>query len=331
MRLGSLTVGATVGAAIVMGVAVPAARAAESPSNYPTRPVRMIVPFPPGGGIDIIARAVALKLADTLGQPFVIDNRAGGGGVVGADIAAKAAPDGYTLMVSTGGGFVINPLLISKLPYHPQKDFEPVSLLAVNPTLLVVHPSLPVASVKELIAHAKARPRQLNYASAGNGTPIHLGMELFKWLTGADIVHVPYKGSVPAVTDLLAGQVQVMLNTMPATLPHVRTGKLRALAVGSAKRARAIPEMPTVAESGVPGFEAVTWAGLHAPARTAAAAIAKLNAAVARRLIEPDIVQHLSTQGAEPQPTSPDVFLSYIRDETERARKVIKLAGLKME
>jgi len=320
-----------VAAAFSAIASLPTAHAAERGAAYPTRPVRLMVPFPPGGGIDIIARAVAVKMADALGQPFVIDNRAGGGGVIGAEIAARAGPDGYTLMVATGGGFVINPLLHSKLPYDPQKDFEPISLLAVNPTVLVVHPSLPVTTVKELIAHAKAKPRQLNYASAGSGTPIHLGMELFKWMTGTDLVHVPYKGSVPALTDVVSGQVQVMLNTMPATLPHVRAGKLRALAVGSAKRARAIPELATVAESGVPGFEAVTWAGLSAPAKTSAAVITKLNAAVVRGLAEPDLVQQLSTQGAEPQPMSPAAFGNYVRDETERARKVIKLAGLKVE
>jgi tripartite-type tricarboxylate transporter receptor subunit TctC len=321
----------SIAAAAAIAACAAASRAAEPAAGYPSRPVRLMVTFPAGGGIDIIARAVAQKLVDALGQQFVVDNRGGGGGVIGTEIVARAAPDGYTLLVSTGTGFIINPLLHSKLPYDPFKDFAPVTLLAVNPTLLVVHPGLPVTSVKELIAYARGKPHQLNYASAGNGSPIHLGMELFKSLTGTDMVHVPYKGSVPALTDLVGGQVQVMLNTMPATLPHVRAGKLRALAVGSAKRARAVPDIPTVAESGVPGFEAVTWAGLSAPAKTPAAIVDKLNAAVARGLADADIVQHLSTQGAEPQPTTPAAFLRYMREESERARKVIQLAGIKVE
>lgn len=316
---------------MIVVVALGSPGALIAAESYPSRPVRLVVTFPAGGGIDIIGRAVAQKLAESLGQSFVVDNRAGGGGVIGTEIVARAAPDGHTLLVSTGTGFIVNPLLHSKLPYDPFKDFAPVSLLAVNPTILVVNPGLPVQSVKDLVAVARAKPRQLNYASAGNGSPIHLGMELLKSLAGIDMVHVPYKGSVPALTDLLGGQVQVMLNTMPATLPHVKSGKLRALAVGSARRAKAAPDLPTVAESGVPGFEAVTWAGLSAPAKTPAGVLDRLNVAVARALAEPDLVQHLSRQGAEPQPTKPDAFLAYMREESARARKVIQLAGIKVE
>jgi tripartite-type tricarboxylate transporter receptor subunit TctC len=304
---------------------------AVAQSNYPNRPVRLVVTFPAGGGIDIIARAVAQKLADQFGQQFVVDNRAGGGGVIGTEIVARAAADGHTLLVSTGAGFIINPLLHPRLPYDPFRDFAPVSLLAVNPTILVVHASLPVATVKELIDYARVKPRQLNYASAGNGSPIHLGMELFKSLTATDIVHVPYKGSVPALTDLLGGQVQVMLNTMPTMLPHVRTGKLRALAVGSARRAKAVPEIVTVAEAGVPGFEAVTWTGLSAPAKLAPPIVDKLNSAVTRALSDGETVLHLSAQGAEAQAGTPQAFLRYLREESDRARKVIQLAGIKVE
>lgn len=307
------------------------ANAADVAGNYPSRPVRLMVTFPAGGGIDLIARTVGHKLADTLGQQFVIDNRAGGGGVIGTEIVSRAAPDGYTLLISTGTGFIINPLLIPKLPYDPFRDFAPITLLAINPTILVVNASLPVTSVKELIAYARARPRQLNYASAGNGSPIHLGMELFKSMTATDMVHVPYKGSVPAVTDLLGGRVQVMLNSMPTMLPHIKTGKLRALAVGSAKRAKAVPDLVTVAEAGVPGFEAVTWAGLSAPAKTPASIIKKLNSAVAHVLSNTDTVQRLAAQGAEAQPTTPEAFSRYMREESERARKVIQIAGIKME
>ena len=317
--------------AIFLCALISGAHAAETAGIYPTRPVRLMVTFPAGGGIDVIARIVGHKLADTLGQQFVIDNRAGGGGVIGTEIVARAAPDGYTLLVSTGTGFIINPLLLPKLPYDAFRDFAPISLLAINPTILVVHAALPVTSVKELIAYARERPRQLNYASAGNGSPIHLGMELFKSMTGTDIVHVPYKGSIPAVTDLLAGRVQVMLNTMPTMLPHIKTGKLRALAVGSATRVNTTPEIATIAEAGVPGFEAVAWAGLSAPAKTPAAVIKKLSDAVARVLADTDTVQRLGAQGAQAQPTTPEAFLRYMQKESERARKVIEIAGIKLE
>ena len=312
-----------------LGVLIPTFVGAAE--NYPTRPVRLMVTFPAGGGIDLIARTVAQKLSDAWGFQFVIDNRAGGGGVIGTEIVARAAPDGHTLLTASGTGLVINPLLIAKLPYDPFRDFAPISLLAINPTLLCVHPSTPVTSVKELIAYARAKPRQLNYASAGNGSPIHLGMELFKSLTATEMLHVPYKGSVPAVTDLLAGQVQVMLNSMPTMLPHVRTGKLRALAVGSARRAQTLPDMITVAEAGVPGFEAVTWVGLVAPAKTTTTVINKINKEVVRALGDAETVKRLAAQGAEAQPGTPEALTRYMREETERARKVIQLASVKSE
>ena len=298
---------------------------------FPERPVRLVVTFPAGGGIDLIARTVAQKLTDAWGQQIVIDNRAGGGGVIGTEIVARAAPDGYNLLVASGTGFIINPLLMAKLPYDPFRDFAPVTMMAINPTILCVHPALPVNSVKDLIAHARAKPRQINYASAGPGSPIHLSMELFKSLTATDMVHVPYKGAVPAVTDLLAGQVQVMLNTMPTMLPHVKTGKLRALAVGSARRAKATPELITIVEAGVPGFEAVAWAGLAAPAKTPTPIIDKLNKDVARALNDADVIHRLAAQGAETQSSTPEGFARFMREESARARKVIAAAGLKAE
>jgi tripartite-type tricarboxylate transporter receptor subunit TctC len=298
---------------------------------YPTRPVRLLVTFPAGGGIDLIARTVGQKLADAWGQQFVVDNRGGGGGVIGTEIVARAAPDGYTLLVASGTGMVINPLLMAKLPYDPVRDFAPVTLLAINPTILAVNASVPVTSVKELIALARAKPRQLNYATVGNGSPIHLGMELFKSMTGTDMMHVPYKGAVLAVTELISGQVQVMLNSMPTMLPHVKTGKLRALAVGSARRAKAAPDIMTVAEAGVPGYAAVTWTGVSAPMKTPAPIIDKLNQEIARVLADADTVQRLAAQGAEAQPGTPEAFARFMREETERARKVIQIAGIKAE
>ena len=273
---------------------------------------------------------MARTLTDAWGQQFVIDNRAGGG-VIGTEIVARAAPDGYTLLLATSSGLIINPLLIAKLPYDPFTDFAPVSLLAINPTLLVVNSTVPVASVKELIVYAKARPRQLNYASAGQGSPIHLAMELFKSMTATGMVHVPYKGAGPAVTDLLAGQVQLMFNSMPTVLPHVKTGRLRALAVGSARRANTVPDIATVAESGVPGFEATAWWGLVAPAKTPAGVVGKLGARVERILSDVDVIKRMLAQGAEVQSSTPEGLARFMREESARSRKVIASAGIKSE
>lgn len=316
-------------AATFMGILVNLSAASEIP--YPSKPVRVIVTFSAGGGTDMAARAIGQKLSEQWGQQFIIDNRAGAGGIIGTEIAAKSAPDGYTLLLASSSGLVINPLLSSKLPYDPVRNFAPVSLLAINPTILVVNSSLPVNNVKELIALAKAKPRSLNYASVGLGSPIHLAMELFKAMTGTDMVHVPYKGAGPAVTDLLGGQVQLMFNSMPSVLPHVKTGRLRALAVGSAKRAKTVPDVPTVAESGVPGFDAVTWFGIVAPAATPKAVIDKLNAGIARGLDDPELAQRLASQGSEVQGSTPAGLAKYMHDESERWRKVIKTAGIKSE
>lgn len=322
---------ATLLAGMLMCIASTGARAADGVAVYPNKPIRVMVTFPAGGGVDLMARTLGQKLADSLGQPFVIDNRAGGGGVIGTEIVARAAPDGYTLLLATSSGLIINPLLIAKLPYDPFTDFAPVSLLAINPTLLVVSSSLPIASVRELVAYAKAKPRQLNYASAGQGSPIHLAMELFKSMTATDMVHVPYKGSGPAVTDLLGGQVQLMFNSMPTVLPHVKTGRLRALAAGSAKRAKTVPEIATVAESGVPGFEATAWWGMVAPAKTPAAIVSKLNAHIARTLADTDVAQRMLAQGAELQGSTPEGLARFMREESARMRKVISSANIRVD
>ena len=310
-------------AMLIMASAAPA-------QTYPIRPIRWVVTYPPGGPTDVVARAIGAKLTEAWGQQIVIDNRAGAGGVIGTDIAAKAVPDGYTLLFGTSAGLTINPALNSKLPYDAVKDFAPVSLLVLNPQILVVHPAVPVNSVKELVALAKARPGQLNYASVGLGSPNHMGMELLKALTGIDIVHVPYKGTGPAITDLLGGQVQVMFNSMPSVIPLVASGKLKGLAVGSVQRSPAVPDIPTVAEAGVPGFENVTWYGMFAPAKTPHDIIVKLNKQVVQILASPEMAQRLASQGAEPRST-PEELTKFMRVESERWKKVIKTAGIKVE
>ncbi|HEV2008915.1 MAG TPA: tripartite tricarboxylate transporter substrate binding protein, partial [Burkholderiales bacterium] len=306
---------------------VPSAHA----QSYPAKPIRWIVTFPPGGPTDVIARMVGAKLTEAWGQQVVIDNRAGAGGVIGTELAAKSAADGYTLLFGTSSGLSVNPALSSKLPYDPARDFAPVSLLVINPQILVVNNAVPVNSLKELIALAKSRPGQLNYGSVGRGSPNHLGMELLKSLAGIEMVHVPYKGTSPAVTDLLAGQVQLLFNSMPSVLPLVKSGKLKGLAVGSAQRSPAAPEIPTIAEAGVPGFEYITWYGMFAPARTPVNIVAKLNAQVVKILAEPEMAQRLASQGAEPRSSTPAELATFMRDETERWKKVIRSAGIKAE
>ena len=318
--------------AMLICAGLSAAGAAAAPTaSYPTRPVRFIVTYPPGGGTDIVARAIAQKLAETWGQQVVVDNRGGAGGTIGTELAARAAPDGYTLLLGTSAGLVINPLLGTKLPYDPIRDFAPVSLLVVNPQLLVVHQSLPARNVRELIALARSAPGKLNYASVGQGSPNHLGMELFKSMTNTDIVHVPYKGAGPAITDLLGAQVQLMFNPMPPLLPHVFGGKLRALAVGGLQRSPAVPDVPTVAESGVPGFEYVLWYGLFVPARTPHAIVDSLQLSLAAVLADSNMAQRLVSQGAEPRASTPEVLARFVREDTEKLRRVIRSSGIKAE
>jgi len=299
--------------------------------TYPTKPVRIIVTFPPGGPSDFVARSLGQKLTEAWGQQIIVDNRGGAGGVVGVEAAARASPDGYTLLQGQSGGMSVNPALLPKLSYDPFRDFAPISMLVINPQMLVAHPSLPVKSVKELIALAKRRPGQINYASAGYGTTQHLGMEMLKVMTGIDLLHVPYKGTSPLLVDLFSGQVSLNFTSMPAVLPHVRTGKLRGVAVGSASRSSAAPEVPTVAESGVPGFEYVAWYGLFAPAETPQAIVSRINSQVVKALSDPDLSQRLARQGAEPSPSTPDGLAKYMREDHERWKKVIKTANIRVE
>jgi tripartite-type tricarboxylate transporter receptor subunit TctC len=296
---------------------------------YPTKPLRMVITFPAGGPTDVVVRLITQRLTDEWGHPVIIDNRGGAGGIVGTEIVARAAPDGYTLLVGTAGGMTINPALHPRLSYDPFRDFAPVGMLVRNPQILVAHPSVAAKNLKELVALAKEKPGQLNFASAGSGTATHLGLELLKLTTGMQVVHVPYKGGAPAVADLIGGQVQLLWVSIPSVLPHIKAGRLRALAVSTAKRSASAPEVPTVAESGYPGFEYSNWNALFAPAKTQQAQIRKINSSVMKALKEPDIAQRLSTQGAEPAPGTPEELARYMRVDHERWKKVIATAGIK--
>jgi len=308
-------------------VALVAPLASAQPGTYPAKPIRLVVPFPPAGTTDILARAVAQKLSETWGQQVVVDNHPGAGGNIGSDIVAKASPDGYTLLMGTVGTHAINPSLYAKMPYDHVKDFVPVILVAGVPNVLVVNPSLPVKSVQELIAYGKANPGKLNYASSGNGTSIHLSGELFKTMTGVEMTHVPYKGSSPALTDLMGGQVQLMFDNLPSSLSFIKAGKLRALAVTSAERSAALPDVPTLAESGLPGFEASSWFGVLAPAGTPKPIVDKINGAVVAWLATPEAKEKLSSQGAIAAGGPPDAFAKHIAVETAKWAKVVKASG----
>ena len=299
--------------------------------GYPSKPIRLIVPFAAGGGNDNVARLVGKRLADSLGQPVLVDNRPGAGGMVGAELAAKSAPDGYTLFLGGVGSHAINPNLHEKLPYDPIKDFAPVELLAQAPLVLVVHPSVPANSVAELTAYARAHPGKLNFASNGNGSSSQLAAVMFDSMAGVDMVHVPYKGLSPALTDLLSGQVQLMFSSVVAILPHIKAGKLRALAVTGAKRLASLPELPTIAESGLPGYEASSWYGILAPAGTPRNIVARLNAELTKALEQPEVRASLLAEGAEPVGGSPEAFAAHIRAEKERLGKLIRDAKIRLE
>jgi tripartite-type tricarboxylate transporter receptor subunit TctC len=308
--------------------AVPAAR--KTDSTYPARPIRMIVAQTPGGNADIIARAVALKMGEAFGQQVVVDNRAGASGIIATEIAARATPDGHTLLV-TPSSFGVNPSLHRKLPYDPLKDLAPITLIAAAPNVLVVHPSLPVKTVKDLIDVAKAKPGQLNFGSSGNAGSPHLAGELFKLRTGVDIVHVPYKGAPAALTGLIAGQIHLNFASMPSAIGHVRAGKLRAVAVTSAKRSVAMPELPTVMEAGVRDFETSAWQGLFAPAGVPASVVMRVNQEVARALHAEELKKRLMFEGAEPVANTPAEFRAFIAREIPKWAEVVKAAGIRVD
>lgn len=299
---------------------------------YPDRPIRLIVGFPPGQATDMIARVAAKKLQDTLGQPVIVDNKPGAAGIIGSELVAKASPDGYTLLVGSSGTMAINPSLYSKLPYHPLRDFEPVTLLSVVPLFLAVNTDFPAKTAADLVSLAKASPGKYNYGSGGSGVTSHLTMELLKNAQGFDITHVPYKGSPAAVTDLLGGQISAMIDTGPALLPHMRTGKLRILAVASEKRNAAAPNVPTMEEAGLGHFVAPAWIGLAAPKGTPKEVVDKLNKALAGNWRDaPDVKDQLTALGAEPAMMKPDEFSKYIQSEIDKWAIAVKLSGARVD
>jgi tripartite-type tricarboxylate transporter receptor subunit TctC len=299
--------------------------------DFPSKPVRFVVGFTPGGPSDILARALGQKLAERWSQQVVVDNRPGAGGNLAAEAVAKSSPDGYTWLLGNNSILATNQSLYRSLPYDPVRDFAPVALVAIQPNILVVHPSLPVSSVEELIRFAKANPGKLNYASSGSGAAAHLAGELFKAMTGVELVHVPYKGAQPALTDVIAGQVQMMFATSASVIPYIKAGRLRALAVTTAQRSASVPELPTVAEAGVPGFEATTWHGVVVPAATPAAIVARLNEEINSALGEKDLKDRLTSLGAEISTGTPKQFTDYIAREIPKWAKVVKDSGAKPE
>ncbi|NUA26558.1 tripartite tricarboxylate transporter substrate binding protein [Cupriavidus basilensis] len=326
-RRATLRLAAMACAAFCAQLALPA-RAAD---NYPTKPLRLVVPFTPGGTTDILARLVAQKLGEALGQTVVVDNRPGAGGNIGAEAVAKAAPDGYTLLMGTLGTQVTNQFLYARMPYDSAKDFAPVTLVANSPNVLLTNATLPVKSVAELIALARQRPGSLNYASTSTGGSPHLSGELLDSMAGVKMQHVPYKGAAPAMTDLLAGQVNLMFDNLPSALAQIQAGKVRALAVTSPQRSPILPDVPTVAESGLPGYVVNSWFGLLAPAGTPPALVARLQQTVAKVLAAPEVKQRIEQLGAVPGGDSPAAFAAVIRADTEKWARVIKSAGIQAQ
>jgi len=315
---------------LVAALALIASGLAAAADNYPSRAVRMVVPFAPGGGSDIVARLVSAKLTEALGQTVVVDNRAGASANLGAAVVAKAAPDGYTLLLANAN-YTINPSLFKTLPFDPVKEFAPVAQIANAANVLAVHPSIPAKSVRELIAFAKAHPGQLNFASPGNGTSSHLAGELFRQLAKIEVTHIPYKGATPAVTDLIAGQVSFTIVSTLSVLPYAKQGRLRMLAVTTAKRAGALPDLPTMAEAGLPGFEVANWFGVIATGGTPRGIVDRLNAELVRIGRMPDIAEKLAAQGADPATGTPEDFERFIQAEIKKWATVVRGAGIHPE
>ena len=318
--------------ALALSLALALTATAAPADTYPSRVVKMIVPFPAGGTTDIFARHIGDRLAKAFGHNFVIDNRGGAGGNIGSDAVAKADPDGYTLLVGTVGTHAINSSLYARMTFDPVRDFTPVAFLAGVPNILVVNPkNVKATTVQDFIAEAKASPKKLSFASSGNGTSIHLSGEMFKQMTGVELVHVPYRGSAPAVNDLIAGQVDLMFDNLPSSIEQVRGGNLRAIAVTSAKRSAALPDVPTIAESGLPGFDASSWFAIFAPAKTPPEIVQKLNAEVLKALADPELQKRFADIGGEIRPYKPDELGAFVKAEIEKWAKVVKTSGAKIE
>jgi len=300
-------------------------------SVFPAKMVRLVIPFPPGGGTDILGRPMAQKLSEKWGQQVVVDNRAGAGGNVGTELVAKSPPDGYTIELGTNGTHAVNHSLYAKPNFHGVRDFAAITMVATTPNVLVLHPSVKATTIKELISLAKSSPGQINYASPGAGTPPHLAAEIFSSMANIRLVHIPYKGAGPAATDLLGGQVQMMIANAPVVLPHIKAGKLRALGTTSVKRPSILPDVPTIAESGLPGYEADTWYGMFAPAGTPRDIVQKLNADIAQVLFSTEIRELYASQGAEVIGNGADQFAAQVRTESEKWAKVIRDIGLKVD
>ena len=314
--------------ALAAAATLPLGAAAQ---NYPTKPITIVVPFAAGGTTDILARLVGQHLSTELGQPVVVENKAGAGGNIGAAFAAKAAADGHTLFMGTVGTHAINASLYKKLPYDPIKDFAPLTRVAMVPNLLVAHPSQPFKTVQEMSAYAKANPGKINFGSPGNGASPHLSGELFKSMTKVDMVHVPYKGSAPAVSDLLGGQISIMFDNLPSVIPHVRSGKLRAIAISTAKRSADLPDVPTISEAGVPGYEATSWFGMFAPAATPKPVLDKISAALGKVLANAEVKKKIDDQGGEPANETPAQFADFIQKESLKWGKVVKESGASLD
>ena len=299
--------------------------------TYPSKPVRMIVPYPPGGGNDTLGRLFAAKLTERTGQQFVVENRPGAGAMLGTEAAAKSPPDGYTILLSSIATHALSPNLYARVPYDPVRDFAPITLLGIAPTVLVVPADLPARNLQELIALAKAKPGSLAYASGGNGTPPHVNAEVFKAVAGVDLLHVAYKGGGPALVDLMAGRVQVMLDTAASAMPHVRSGKLRAIALSSPKRSAELPDLPTFAEAGLPQYDTNAWYSMHAPAGTPAEIVRRLNTELVTILKDPDIIARFKQLTTDPVGNSPEEFAAFVRAELDKYARVIKAAGIKLD
>ncbi len=317
--------------AAACGAAAMLLAASAAAQAWPAKPIRLMVPFPPGGSTDIVARIVAQKLSERLGQPIVIENRGGAGGTLGTAVVARAAPDGYTLAVASTSTHVVAPSVYSKLDYDPVRDFAPVSLVAVSPYLLVVAPSVPAKTLQELIALAKKQPGKLNYASAGVGSTTHLAMEMLKSVSGTYMLHIPYNGNGPAGTAVVGGQVEMLFGSLPSLLPHAKSGRVRALAVGTPKRSASLPEVPTVAESGYPGFDASLWLAIMAPAGTPPAVLDRLHKEIVALLGAADAREALDKAGAEPVTSTPAELAAMVRDGVGKYAAIIKTAGIKPE